>query len=72
VRNPEATHVAVVALVRKPASTTWRTIEKLPPPNPQYCHPAPADKADKKAPPPKDPALHVQLDGSRVSTTTSS
>ena len=66
VRSPEATHVAVVALFRKPASTTWRTIEKLPPPDPQYCHPAPADK---KAPAPKDPTLHVQLDESRVATT---
>jgi type VI secretion system protein VasD len=72
VRSPEATHVAVVALFRRPASTTWRTIEKLPPPDPQYCHPAPADKNDKKAPAPKDPTLHVQLDGSRVATTPSS
>jgi type VI secretion system protein VasD len=73
VRSPEATHVAVVALFRKPASTTWRTIEKLPPPDPQYCHPAPADKdKDKKNPPPKDPTLHVQLDESRITTTTTS
>ena len=69
VRSPEATHVAIVALFRKPASTTWRTIEKLPPPDPQYCHPAPADK---KAPAPKDPTLHVRLDESRVATTPSS
>jgi type VI secretion system protein VasD len=69
VRSPEATHVAVVALFRKPASTTWRTIEKLPPPDPQYCHPAPADKTK---PAPKDPTLHVQLDESRVATTPSS
>ena len=69
VRSPEATHVAVVALFRKPSSTTWRTIQKLPAPDPQYCHPAPADK---KAPAPKDPTLHLQLDESRVSTTTSS
>ncbi|HLK92906.1 MAG TPA: type VI secretion system lipoprotein TssJ [Polyangia bacterium] len=77
VRSPEATHVAVVALFRKPASTTWRTIEKLPPPDPQYCHPASADKdkdkdKDKKSPPPKDPTLHVQLDESRITTTPSS
>ena len=71
VRSPEATHVAIVALFRKPASTTWRTIEKLPPPDPQYCHPAAADKADKKAPAPKDPTLHVQLDESRITTTSS-
>jgi|HubBroStandDraft_5_1064220.scaffolds.fasta_scaffold98652_2 type VI secretion system VasD/TssJ family lipoprotein len=69
VRSPEATHVAVVALFRKPSSTTWRTIEKLPAPDSQYCHPAPANK---KGPAPKDPTLHVQLDESRVSTTTSS
>jgi type VI secretion system protein VasD len=69
VRSPEATHVAVVALFRRPSSTTWRTIEKLPAPDPQYCHPAPANK---KGPAPKDPTLHVQLDESRVSTTTSS
>ena len=69
VRSPEATHVVIVALFRKPASTTWRTIEKLPPPDPQYCHPAPPDK---KGAPPKDPTLHVQLDESRIATTTSS
>jgi type VI secretion system protein VasD len=68
VRSPDATHVAIVALFRKPASTTWRTIQKLPPPDPQYCHPAPADK---KGAPPKDPALHVQLDESRVTTPSS-
>ena len=69
VRSPEATHVAIVALFRKPASTTWRTIEKLPPPDPQYCHPAPPDK---KGAAPKDSTLHVQLDESRIATTTSS
>jgi type VI secretion system VasD/TssJ family lipoprotein len=71
VRSPEATHVAIVALFRKPASTTWRTIEKLPPPDPQYCHPAPPDK-DKKGAAPKDSTLHVQLDESRIATTTHS
>jgi type VI secretion system protein VasD len=69
VRSPEATHVAIVALFRKPASTTWRTIEKLPPPDLQYCHPAPPDK---KGAAPKDSTLHVQLDESRIATTTSS
>jgi len=69
VRSPEATHIAIVALFRKPASTTWRTIEKLPPPDPQYCHPAPADK---KGTAPKDPTLHVQLNESRVATTPNS
>jgi type VI secretion system protein VasD len=69
VRSPEATHVAIVALFRKPASTTWRTIEKLPPSDPQYCHPAPPDKKGATL---KDPTLHVQLDESRVATTTSS
>jgi type VI secretion system VasD/TssJ family lipoprotein len=63
VRSPEATHVAVVALFRKPSSTTWRMIEKLPAPDPQYCHPAPASKS---APAPKDPTLHVQLDENRI------
>ena len=62
----------------RPTSRSWRcsasrpappgaTIEKLPPPDPQYCHPAPADK---KAPAPKDPTLHVRLDESRIATTT--
>ena len=69
VRSSEATYVAIVALFRKPASTTWRTIEKLPPPDPQYCHPAPPDKKGAK---PKDSTLHVQLDESRIATTTSS
>jgi type VI secretion system protein VasD len=73
VRSPEATHVAIVALFRKPASTTWRTIEKLPAPDPQYCHQA-ADKdkeKDKKSAPPKDPTIHVNLDESRIATTSS-
>jgi type VI secretion system VasD/TssJ family lipoprotein len=69
VRSPEATHVVIVALFRKPASTTWRTIEKLPPPDPQYCHPAPPDKKGGTL---KDSTLHVQLDESRIATTTSS
>lgn len=65
VRSPEATHVAVVALFRKPSSTTWRVIEKLPAPDPQYCHPAPASKNPT---PPKDPTLHVQLDENRIAS----
>jgi type VI secretion system VasD/TssJ family lipoprotein len=43
-RNAEATHLAAVALFRQPAGTTWRTIVKLPPPDPQHCHPAPPPK----------------------------
>jgi type VI secretion system protein VasD len=43
VRSPDATYVAVVALFRKPAGTAWRTVEKLPSPDAQYCHRAPAD-----------------------------
>jgi type VI secretion system protein VasD len=68
VRSPEATHVAVVALFRRPASTTWRVIEKLPAPDPQYCHPAPASKS---GPPAKDPTLHVQLNENRIATSPS-
>jgi type VI secretion system protein VasD len=65
VRSPEATHVAVVALFRKPASTTWRVIEKLPAPDPQYCHPG---SAGKSGPAPKDPTLHFRLDENRIAT----
>jgi type VI secretion system VasD/TssJ family lipoprotein len=65
VRSPEATHVAVVALFRKPTSTTWRALEKLPPPDAQYCHPAPANGRG----PSKDPTLRFQLDESRIATT---
>lgn len=65
VRSSEATHVAVVALFRKPASTTWRVIEKLPAPDPQYCHPA---SAGKSGPAPKDPTLHLRLDENRIAT----
>ncbi|HZL20438.1 MAG TPA: type VI secretion system lipoprotein TssJ, partial [Polyangia bacterium] len=65
VRSPEATHVAVVALFRKPVSTTWRVIGKLPAPDAQYCRPAPASK---NGPRPKDPTLHVQLDENRIAT----
>jgi type VI secretion system VasD/TssJ family lipoprotein len=65
VRSGEATHVAVVALFRRPASTTWRVIEKLPAPDPQYCHPAPAGKS---GPAPKDPTLHLRLDENRITT----
>ena len=68
VRSPEATHAAVVALFRKPSSTTWRVIEKLPAPDPQYCHPAPASKT---GPAPKDPTLHIQLDENRIASSPS-
>lgn len=39
VRNPDATYLAGVALFRRPAGTTWRALQRLPPPDPQYCHP---------------------------------
>jgi type VI secretion system VasD/TssJ family lipoprotein len=68
VRSSEATHVAVVALFRSPASTTWRTIQKLPPPDPQYCHPP----ANGHRPGRKDPTLYIRMDESRLSVATSS
>jgi type VI secretion system VasD/TssJ family lipoprotein len=66
VRSPDATHVVVVALFRKPAGTTWRVIEALPAPDPQYCHPA---AANGKGPPAKDPTLRFQLFDNRITTT---
>ena len=65
VRNGDATHVAVVALFRRPVSTTWRAIEKLPPADPQYCHTPPAGA---KGPPPKDSTLRFRLDDSLIAT----
>jgi type VI secretion system protein VasD len=74
-RAPDATHVAVVGLFRRPSSTTWRAIETLPPANPQFCHPAPppdpkkANKAGDKPPqPPKDPTLRFSLEENRLKT----
>ena len=64
VRSVDATHVAVVALFRKPVSTMWRVIEKLPPPDPQYCHPAPPPKGAA----PKDPMLKFQLEESQIAS----
>jgi type VI secretion system protein VasD len=73
VRNGDATHVAVVALFRRPVSTVWRAVEKLPPPDPQYCHaPPPGGKGDGKTPPPKDPTLRFRLDESQIATVKSS
>ena len=37
-RNPDATTLGAVALFRRPAGTTWRSIVKLLPPDPQHCH----------------------------------
>jgi type VI secretion system protein VasD len=39
-RNPDTTTLGAVALFRQPAGTTWRSIVKLAPPDPQYCHAA--------------------------------
>jgi type VI secretion system protein VasD len=69
-RGADATHVAVVGLFRRPTSTAWRAIEKLPPADPQFCHPA-ADvtkKSDKPAPTPKDSTLRFSLEENRVKT----
>jgi len=62
-RNAEASHVAVVGLFRRPTGTSWRSVEKLQPPDPQFCHPAPANK---KGPPPKDPTLRFSLEENHV------
>jgi type VI secretion system protein VasD len=48
-RNPDTNTLGAVALFRQPAGTTWRAIIKLPPPDPQYCHP-PKDNKDAKDP----------------------
>jgi type VI secretion system protein VasD len=62
-RSPEATHIAIVGLFRRPFSTSWRAVEKLPPPDPQFCHPPPPNK---KGPPPKDPTLRFSLEENHV------
>ncbi len=68
-RKPDATHVAVMGLFRRPTATSWRAIEQLPPSDPQFCHPAPAPApAQKKGPPPKDSTLRFSLEENRVTT----
>jgi len=47
-RNPDTTTLGAVALFRLPSGTTWRAIVKLPPPDPQYCHPSTKDNKDAK------------------------
>lgn len=37
-RNPDATHLAAVALFRQPAGTNWRAFKRLPAPDPEHCH----------------------------------
>jgi type VI secretion system VasD/TssJ family lipoprotein len=64
-RSPDATYVAVVGLFRRPTGTSWRAVDRLPPPDPQFCHPAPAPK---KGSPPKDPTLRFSLEENRVAT----
>jgi type VI secretion system protein VasD len=64
-RSAEASHIAVVGLFRRPTGTSWRAVEKLPPPDPQFCHPAPPSK---KGPPPKDPTLRFSLEENHVAT----
>jgi type VI secretion system VasD/TssJ family lipoprotein len=38
VRAEGTTHLAVVAMFRRPVGPSWRAIRKLPPPDPQHCH----------------------------------
>jgi type VI secretion system VasD/TssJ family lipoprotein len=68
-RNAEATHVAAVALFRQPAGTTWRAVVKLPPPDPQHCHPAPEHR-DAGAPAGgganSGSVMRISLDGNRL------
>ena len=65
VRNAAATHVAVVALFRKPTSTSWRAVEKLPPPDPQHCHAPPPNGKGAQA---KNSTLTFQLNENRIVT----
>jgi type VI secretion system protein VasD len=46
-RNPDAAYLLVVALFHKPTSDTWRSVKKLAPPDPQFCH---ADEHPDRAP----------------------
>jgi type VI secretion system protein VasD len=46
-RNPEAAYLVVVALFRKPTADTWRSVKRLNPPDPQFCH---ADERADRAP----------------------
>jgi len=43
-REPKAAFVAVVALFRRPAGSSWRVVKQLPPPDPQHCHIPAADR----------------------------
>jgi len=38
VRGEGVTHLAVVAMFRRPLGPSWRAIRKLPAPDPQHCH----------------------------------
>jgi type VI secretion system protein VasD len=64
-RVPDATYVAVMGLFRRPTATSWRAVEKLPPADPQFCHPP---QAPKQGPPPKDQTLRFSLEENRVTT----
>lgn len=58
-RNPDAGYLVAVALFRKPSSDTWRSVKKLAPPDPQFCH------ADENAGHPAFAAQFV-LDDNRI------
>jgi type VI secretion system VasD/TssJ family lipoprotein len=58
-RNPEAAYVVAVALFRKPTSDTWRSVKKLAPADPQFCH---ADERADRSP----FAAQFVLDGNRI------
>jgi type VI secretion system protein VasD len=49
-RGEGVTYLAVVALYRQPAGTSWRALYRLPEPDPNHCHPD--AKGRKKAPRP--------------------
>ena len=67
-RNPDTTTLGAVALFRQPAGTTWRSIVKLAPPDPQFCHAAehPSDKDKDRAARLTDGTTRIFLDENRL------
>lgn len=58
-RNPEATHIAAVAIVRRPSGVSWRTIFDLP--APASATTCAAQQADPDAPPPPAQTIRLHL-----------
>jgi type VI secretion system protein VasD len=65
-RGADTAYVAAVALFRRPAGNTWRSMKKLAPPNPQHCHVAGGGAGGAKGATLSEGTVRITLDENRI------